>query len=81
MNNIVRFPRKPVGSPTKPGTHFQRTRSTQRQRRDLLRSKRPANLAILVLALGVAAAIGHSLALGDPSKNYLPAAFSSRERR
>lgn len=32
-----------------------------------------------MLALGVAAAIGHSLALGDPSKNYVRAASSSRE--
>lgn len=80
MNNIVRFPRRPVGSQTeKGGAHFERTRSNQRRRRDPLRSKRPANFAILVLVLCVAAAIGHFLAQGDPSENVLPLASSSRE--
>lgn len=80
MNNIVRFPRKPVASRTKKGgAHLQRTRSNQRQRRDPLRSKRPANLAILVLALGVAAAIGHFLTQGDPSEDVRLLASSSRE--
>lgn len=79
MNNIVRIPRRRVGKPTQAGDHFPQPRSRNWQRRNPTRSKRSANLAILVLVLCVAAAIGHFLAQGDPSENVLQPASSSRE--